>query len=55
MLTNYIFDRLKPHIGHDVRCVSYGDSVIDLDDVCIECHDCNCILVSAETFEYEET
>ena len=46
-------ERLKPHIGHHVVCVYYGDPN-DPVDICIECEDCNEVLVSAETFEYEE-
>jgi hypothetical protein len=47
-------ERLKNHIGHDVRCVCYGDDSNNPDDICIECWDCNEVLVSAETFEFEE-
>lgn len=48
-----MFDKLRPHIGHDIVCVCYGDPN-DPNDICIECETCNEVLVSAETFEYEE-
>ena len=49
-----MFDKLRPHVGHRLECVIYGDSTHDPDDICIECLDCNEILVSAETEDYEE-
>ena len=55
MTRHYLYDRLRPHIGHNLVCVSYGgfdDS--DLDDIYIECIDCNEVLISVETFEEEE-
>lgn len=51
---NNMRERLKNHIGHNIRCVCYGDDPNDPDDICIECWDCNEVLVSAETFEFEE-
>ena len=51
---NFMYDKLKNHIGHNVVCVSYGDDYHDPDDICIECEDCNEVLVSAETFEEEK-
>ena len=51
---HYMFERLRPHIGHKISCVAYGDSIVDIDDICIECKDCNCILVSVESLEFEE-
>lgn len=47
---NWIYEKLKPHIGHDIVCVAYGDINHPV-DICIECEDCNEILVSAEDFE----
>ena len=46
-------ERLRPHIGHRIVCVCYGDPD-DPADICIECEDCCEVLVSAETFEFEE-
>lgn len=37
---NWMYEKLKPHIGHDIVCVSYGD-INDPVDICIECEDCN--------------
>lgn len=48
-----VFERLKPHIGHRITCVCYGDPD-DPVDICIECEDCCCVLVSAETEDLEE-
>ena len=46
---NFMFDNLLPHVGHKISCVIYGD-MNDPNDVCIECEDCNEVLVSAESF-----
>lgn len=46
---NYIYEKLKNHIGHKLICVTYGD-VKNPDDICIECEDCNEVLISAESF-----
>lgn len=46
-------DKLLRHVGHDIVCVTYGDSENPA-DVCIECEDCNEVLVSAETDEYDD-
>lgn len=35
-------EKLAPHVGHNVVCVGYGEDVID--DVSIECEDCNSVL-----------
>lgn len=50
---NYMFERLKPHIGHRVVCVYYGDKDNPA-DICIECEDCYEVLISAETYDIEE-
>ena len=47
-----IYNALKTHIGHNIVCVAYGD-INNPDDICIECEDCNEVLISAETFEDE--
>lgn len=52
-MNNYMYERLRPHIGHNVVCVDYGDKD-EPADICIECEDCNEVLISAETFDYEE-
>jgi hypothetical protein len=49
---NFMYKRLLPHVGHRITCCTYGDPN-DPMDVCIECEDCNEVLVSAESF-YEE-
>lgn len=46
---NRIAEKLMPHRGHTLECVSYGEWD-DPADVCIECIDCNEVLVSAEDF-----
>ena len=50
---NYIYEKLRAHIGHNVVCVAYGD-IDNPADVCIECEDCGCVLISAEDFEDDE-
>lgn len=49
---NYLMQKLLEHRGHNIACVSYGD-IDNPNDVCIECEDCNCVLISAEYFEVE--
>ena len=46
-------EKLRHHIGHNVVCVCYGDPN-DPVDICIECEDCNEVLISTEIFEIEE-
>lgn len=50
---NYIFEKLRPHIGHRVVCACYGDTN-DPVDICIECEDCWEVLISAETYDFED-
>ena len=50
---SYMTDILKHHIGHNLACVAYGDPD-DPADICIECEDCNEVLISAEAFDTEE-
>lgn len=52
-MENFMYERLKPHIGHNVVCVYYGDKD-DPADICIECEDCNEVLISAEIYDYQE-
>ncbi len=49
-MNNWMAKKLLPHVGHDISCVTYGDSD-DPDDICIECEDCCTVLVSAEDFD----
>ena len=53
MARHYMYDLLRRHIGHNVVCVAYGDPN-DPQDICIECEDCNEVLISVETLEEEE-
>lgn len=52
-MKNYMYEKLKEHIGHDIVCVAYGN-IDNPNDICIECEDCNEVLISAETFEEEQ-
>lgn len=52
-MRNYMYKKLKDHIGHNIVCVAYGD-IENPVDICIECEDCDCVLVSAEDFDVEE-
>lgn len=49
---NWIAKKLRPHIGHKISCVYYGDADNPA-DVCIECEDCGEVLVSAEDYNAE--
>ena len=51
---NRIAEKLMSHRGHILECVSYGEWD-DPADVCIECMDCNELLVSAEDFNEPPT
>lgn len=51
--SNRMYELLKNHIGHNIVCVAYGD-INNPDDICIECEDCNEVLISAKTFEDED-
>lgn len=42
------FEELKGHIGHKIACVSYGKPV---QNVAIECEDCNEVLLSFDENE----
>lgn len=50
---HYMYNRLRPHIGHTLECVAYGD-YDNPQDICIECIDCNEVLISVETLEEED-
>lgn len=50
MKRNWMYEKLQQHIGHTVVCVCYGDFE-EPDDICIECEDCNEVLISAEEFD----
>lgn len=43
-------EKLKSHVGHNLTCACYGD-INAPRDICIECLDCNEVLVSCETIE----
>jgi len=49
---NWMMEKLYPHVGHDIVCVTYGDPE-NPHDVCIECETCGCVLVSGEDFVEE--
>ena len=51
---NWMYEKLRPHIGHNIVCVSYGRDGEEPFDICIECEDCNEVLVSAESFDEDE-
>lgn len=49
---NHMYEKLRPHVGHDISCVTYMEnSDNDPVDICIECNDCGCVLISAEDYE----
>lgn len=47
-----VYNLLKRHMGHDIVCVAYGD-MNNPDVICIECEDCNEVLISSESFDCE--
>ena len=49
-MNNWMAKRLLPHVGHDISCVTYGDSE-DPSNVRIECDECGAVLVSASDFD----
>lgn len=51
---NWMRLKLRPHVGHEIECVTYGDPD-DPHDICVECITCGCVLVSAEDFDEEES
>ena len=51
-MDNYMYEHLRPHIGHRIVCVYYGDEDNPA-DICIECEDCNEVFISAETEDYD--
>lgn len=51
---NIMYETLRPHIGHSIACVAYGKENEDPVDICIECEDCNTVLISAEDFDKED-
>lgn len=53
-MKNYMYEKLRPHIGHNITCVHYGKKNEGPVDICIECEDCNEVLISAEDFGEEE-
>lgn len=44
---NYMRNKLRPHVGHKIVCVRYGCEA-EPNDICVECEDCNMVLISAE-------
>lgn len=49
-MTNYMYERLRPHIGHSIVCACYGDPKEPV-DICIECETCWEVLISAEDYD----
>ena len=45
----YDYEALEAHVGHDIRCVRYGD-----DNVTVECHDCKEVITDADREPEEE-
>ena len=44
-----LWNELLKHRGHNVNIVSYGDWD-EPDDVCLECEDCNEVILDAEIY-----
>lgn len=53
-MKNWMYEKLRPHIGHDIECVCYGKDGEDPQDICIECTTCNEVIISAEDYKEED-
>lgn len=51
---NWLAEKLRPHIGHNLVCVPYGSADAPA-DICIECEDCGAVVVSAEDYGEPES
>lgn len=45
-----LWNLLEKHIGHEVHVVSYGDNNGNIADVCLECEDCNEVILDSELY-----
>jgi hypothetical protein len=45
------FDDLIEHVGHDLRCVTYGSPVMN---VAVECMDCHEVLVDFDKYPEDD-
>ena len=45
-----LWNLLEKHIGHEVHIVSYGDNNGNVYDVCLECEDCNEVILDSELY-----
>ena len=48
-MDDFLWDILKRHWGHHLEIALYGDKS-NPDDVCLECLDCNEIVLDAELY-----
>lgn len=48
---NFMYDKLKPHIGHKISCVYYRTHDDKIVDICLECETCQQVLISAEDYD----
>ena len=53
-MKDYMYNRLRPHIGHNIVCVAYGEYEKEPVDICLECEDCGEVLLSAEDYDFKE-
>ena len=45
-----LWDALKKHIGHKVSIASYVDNDDNIVDICLECEDCNEVILDSEIY-----
>ncbi len=45
-----LWNLLKKHTGHEVHVVLYGDNNGNIADVCLECEDCNEVILDSEIY-----
>lgn len=46
-MSDYDAEDLKRHVGHEVKCIEYGDPD-DPENVTVECTDCEEVILDAE-------
>lgn len=52
-MSNYLFDALLQHVGHDVEIVTYG-----LEEPCnvsLECVTCGCVICDSDVYDLTPT
>jgi uncharacterized protein with PIN domain len=48
-----VYEELKAHVGHRIVCVTYAEGH-SLENIAVECEDCNEVIVDADREPAEE-